>query len=273
MRSASFGSFLPYWTTLQVAVRPSGSLSTPQVVVIVLKDGTLAVGLRVRGLETYGVSKAQINAHTQALREGLCALPPDGYLQAIFESGLSCDAVFERFGQQSAAAPYPLLQRGRHARRIALQQKPDLTRCQITYWVGWKKALAALVPGPKRWIGSRRPTLGADGAAKVRLAAQQLVDVAVRVMDTLATEGLSMRFLQEAEMLADCHRAINPTAPKAFKPQSSWDQRTICATTKLARRCCCAVPASPYSSLWGRCAATTPSCCLVVRRACFGHWG
>jgi hypothetical protein len=222
MRSASFGQFLPYWTTLQVSVRPSADLPTRHVAVLVLKDGTLTLGLRVRGLDIYGASCAEINAYTATLCEALGTLPPDGYLQAVFESGLGFESVLERFASQNTSTPYPLLRSGRAARLAGLRRHPALRRCQITYWVGWKKALGSLVP-KKTWRSSRAPNKGGDlggsqGALKVRLATEQLADTAQRLMDILASCGLSIRFLSESEILADCHRAINPTAPASLRP-------------------------------------------------------
>jgi hypothetical protein len=230
-RVGAFGSYLPYWTTLSVAVRPNTLLGQRPAAVLVLKDGTLVLGLRSAGLDIYGLDNGALNVQAQQLSEALCTLPPHTYLQTVFETGLPYDAMLEKFAAQGRAASHPLLRRGRAARYAMLQQATDLSRCEITHWIGWKGALqqagqaqlssvGSVLQGLGQAVGLSRSGLSEQALSPkaVQTATQLLVLAAERFVQALGGMQLRLQLLDEQQLLAACHRAINPTASAGLRP-------------------------------------------------------
>ncbi|HET6343398.1 MAG TPA: hypothetical protein VFH51_00645 [Myxococcota bacterium] len=206
---------VPYWTTLAPTVKPHPLLPGATAPVLVLKDGTLAMGLRISGIDQYAASDGQLNAMSAVLSRALEGLPSDAYVQAVFESGAPFGKLLERFGGLSAASSSEVLRAGRRRRYEALADCNLLTRCEITYWVGWRGALEALTGGFKGWLKS---VSGKSHLELVRQGTQVLADATTRFAEGLRAGGLGVEVLQEVELLAACHRALNPTVHHKFPP-------------------------------------------------------
>jgi hypothetical protein len=224
---SSFAAELPYWTSLAVPVRPSEALPNRDLSVLVLKDGTLAVGLAVGGLDIYGMEADPLERHSQVIARALRELPVDGYLQAVFEAGQPFDQLLGNFAAPRPQTSHSLLRRGRQARHADLLERHRHSRCALTYWLGWRQALSGLTDAPQGKAASFWQRLSRSAAASatgpealrlVHMATQQLADVVGRFVVALSSSGLQLRVLNETELLAACHRQINPGLQASLGP-------------------------------------------------------
>lgn len=201
---------VPYWNTATIALRDGKKLP-----VVVLKDGSMAVGLNIHGLDVYGSDNEELDRHAQRITEALNSLPEGAYLQAVFESGLSFAPLIEKFSKQTTGA-FPFFAVGRAVQTANFRQCPSITRCAITYWLGLHQILAFLegaqLPLFDRILRRVRlsGTVRMTDTERVRKAAHLLQDAMDGFTRHLRGMGMGFELLDEAQIVAACHRSINP---------------------------------------------------------------
>jgi hypothetical protein len=161
------------------------------------------MGLRVHGRDVHSASHAEINAIADRFVDALNAIPPDGYLQAVFETGDHYDDLADAYEARSAADSHPLLRRSRKLRGAICREEGRGKKPRITYWLGWRKALPA--------AGLKFSSLQEITKERVHNAGQALANVVEVFCDAMAEADIDLEFLDEHDILVDLHRALNPS--------------------------------------------------------------
>ncbi|MBI1944657.1 MAG: ATP-binding protein [Deltaproteobacteria bacterium] len=216
MSAPPLSHWLPYWATrtIEVAGQP--------LAILVLVDGTVAVGLASSGADVFAADNARLNRCATALRRALNALPPDAFLQCEWHTGLPWDDVIDAYEARrpraAAKETARLLAEQRRARAAALRGDAALTRGRLVYFVGLSRALG-LLGGHRAGLLSRLLSRAKDPQlvtpADLERAAERVADIAARVRDELASTGALLTPLDEPALLAELHRAINPASSQA----------------------------------------------------------
>lgn len=208
----SFGRRLPYWTSRTVDV-PNGELA-----VMIMKDWTIYAGLRVEGVDLYCSPTHELNRIAQVMRDALTTLPVDAYVQTRFESGLSWEASVKAFEDEDSGAAHPILREARRRRAKQIREDSDLTRTQLTYYVGLRNVVGALLPHtakPRRLFQTRPHPSDVKAQALLR-GADRLYNTLRTFMTAIAAAGVRLEILSEEELLDDAHRAINPSSSSIY---------------------------------------------------------
>ena len=186
-RSQPLGRRLPWWVTRTIGTT-LGDLPC-----MVMKDGTLASGLRISGLDHYCAGNSAINRTAAALRGALNVLPSHGYLQAVFETGFSFAPLLNRYTRADHSTAHPVMREARKRRAAMLASAPGLSGSQLTYYLGHRKALGLLAshrtkPGGGL-LGARRKHPSQVTAELVINAGEELAYTVAQVVDRLRKEG------------------------------------------------------------------------------------
>ena len=219
MNAPPLAHWLPYWAIRTVIVAGDA------VTVMVMVDGSLVVGFESSGVDVFAADNARLNRNASSLRRALNSLPADAFLQCEWHTGLSSDDLIAAFeerlpSQRAGEAARRVLTEQRRARAAALRQDAALARGRIVYFVGQSKALGLL--GPHRQGGlsgllSRRKSPQEVGPAHFQAGVERIAEVAARVREELTTMGATLRPLDEAALLAEVHRALNPITSRRAK--------------------------------------------------------
>jgi hypothetical protein len=205
-RDHASDEWCPYWA---VRTLPTRRFPLP---VVLMKDGTLCMGLRVHGLDTHSMQRAQLEGIAGRLGSALKTIPPDGYVQAVFETGDDYAELIQDYRTRSAPDSHSLLRRSRELRGQACEAASRGLKPRLTYWLGWKCAL--------RGVDVSKKASNAELLTIKRLlrAAQGLADFVDNFVQGLAGAELTSEFLDESGLLDELHRAVNPTLWRETKP-------------------------------------------------------
>ncbi|MEL6196026.1 MAG: hypothetical protein AAFQ77_03120 [Myxococcota bacterium] len=227
MSAPSLPSRLPYWVTRTVDTQ-EGSVS-----IVVLKDGTIAMGARVQGVDIYTKPNSTLNQVTRGIRDALNALPSNAYLQTIYESGHSWRPLVRDYFN-AFKVENPILAEARRRRAQMLASDEHLTRTRITFYLGLRHALGALLqhsnPAASKSLLTKLFGRSGKDAASIRAselhrAALELRSTAHQLFDTLASVGLIHRELNESELIDDIFTALNPASRRLFQPPTIIETR------------------------------------------------
>ncbi|MCC7075073.1 MAG: ATP-binding protein [Deltaproteobacteria bacterium] len=215
MSAPPFSHWLPYWATRTVDV------AGQPLALLVLVDGTVAIGLASTGADVFAADNARLNRCATALRRALNALPPDAFLQCEWHTGLPWDdviAAYEaRHPRAAAKETARILAEQRRARATTLRQDAALARGRLVYFVGLSRALG-LLGGHRAGFVARLLSRAKDPQlvtqTDLERAAERVAEIAARVRDELASTGAHLTPLDEPALLAELHRAINPLSSR-----------------------------------------------------------
>ncbi|MFC1609854.1 VirB4 family type IV secretion system protein [Myxococcota bacterium] len=217
-RAESFAKRLPWWATRTVDISSGESLAC-----LISKDGSIAAGLQVRGLDVYCSENAELNGVARGLRDVLNALPANGYLQAIFETGGSFKPLLRAYANlDTQTRAHPIMGEARLRRIKMLARDTSLSRTRIVYWVGLRRALGNLLshlskPTRLRFFGTSKHPSEVTGNM-VRRASEELFALVNQIVDLLRGVGIRASVFDEMDIAAECHRAINPSSSKLVGP-------------------------------------------------------
>jgi hypothetical protein len=192
---------------------------------LILKDGTACVAMEVNGLDISTVEHSFTNEVAQAVGAALDVLPPNAYLQAIFQSGYSYEHLLEAFGRQQHADAHPLLKEARQARVRKYLDDDFLSRPRITYWLGIRQALRVTEKLP--WLDRVVLTAFSSASAIVQKpltaeGVQEVGNALARVRASFVAQlervGLHTRLLSESDMALEIHEALNPAKARYLSP-------------------------------------------------------
>jgi len=203
----SFSKHLPYAFSLS---SEEGWPDGQAVGLLVLKDGHIALGLEVLSAPHLSASNAELNALGATWAQWLRQIPSSMYLQTVVERGTSWATTLEHFAERGGESE-PILKTGRRR---------------------WADHLAQTSPGQDpltggrvvHWLGCEAPVFDQYASSAPEQAGQAISELqrqAVRMMAALESHHVRLRFLSENEVLAECHRAINPTASADLSPPTA----------------------------------------------------
>ncbi len=209
----SLAEALPYYGLYTIPTRQRWPFS-----MVALKDGTVSAGFRMRPFDTFGLSAHERNQIADSLLEGLHALPPDVFLQVVFETGDDYEDLIAAFGNRSAPESHPLLRRSRKIRADACRTVSAGTKPRITWWLGWRGALCVDERFAKRW---RKALKNRFTKQRIFNAGQALADVCEEFFERVTLGNVAAEPLAEADVLADLHRAVSPNRYRDTAPPFS----------------------------------------------------
>jgi len=88
----SLASRLPFWVTRRVKTSKGSTVD-----VLILKDGTMVIGLLVNGLDVFTKVDGVLNRISGNLKDAVNTLPSGFFVQAIFENGLDYKDIIEQY--------------------------------------------------------------------------------------------------------------------------------------------------------------------------------
>ena len=198
----SFAEALPYYGAYTIPTRQRWPFS-----LVALKDGTVAAGFRVQPFDTFGLSAHDCNQVAEALLEGLHALPPDVFLQVVFETGDDYGDLIDAFARRSDPRSHPLLRRSRQIRADACRAVSAGSKPRITWWLGWRGALCVDERFARRY---RKALTNRFTKERILNAGQALADVCEEFFDRVTLGNLVAEPLAEGDIVADLHRVVSP---------------------------------------------------------------
>lgn len=216
-RAQSLAGALPFWNVLRVPDAWLGDAiahtSEQGLACLLLKDGTVAVGIRLAPFDAYGANDDGLDLHAHTLRQALANLPDGAFWQTIFAAGFPIDETLEAFANAGHDGSQNILVQGRRQRRDALAHNPSIGRVKITHWFGQRRLLKQM-SGRGRAADIERNT-----AIGVRHC-KQFLQALAPVLTTLKQAGLRPVALSERDIVRACSTGVyGPTAPPINAPR------------------------------------------------------
>ena len=228
-RRASLAERLPYWAVLE---QETGDVEHTRAAFVVLKDGSLALGLSSPGLDLTGADVGRVEALAAQWGRALSVLPSGGYLQADFETGGDYGALVAAFASSGHSQAHPLLVRGRAEQARVLRGRSDVVRARLTYWFGLRGRLQAQLRAAGEAAGS------AALQAALQASCVELWGCVADARAALAAGGLATEVLDAAAIERRLLAACAPSAQRARRPggphaavQTEADQRPTLVPT------------------------------------------
>ncbi|MFH1810563.1 MAG: hypothetical protein ABIJ09_17610 [Pseudomonadota bacterium] len=216
-KEAPLASRLPWWVSRTVPT------SLGPLPVLVLKDGTMAVGLTVQGIDVYASDNAVLNRNASVLKDSLNILPAGCFLQAIFETGFDFEPLLRRYESMPGSGTSPIVKEARRRRVRMLRADSWLSGTRISYWLGLSGALGRLAshtskPGFLSLLGQGRRHPSQLKLEHVTSGAVKLAGVVQQFRDSLDTMGVATALMSESAMLAELFRQLNPGTSRLVGP-------------------------------------------------------
>ena len=220
--TAPFAHYLPYWTTREVTV---GSVD---VAVLVLVDGTLALGFEVSGTDLFSADNEALNRQADSFRRALNYLDSNAYLQADWTTDGDWSDVIDAYSKRGTGA-HPVLARQRVERTKQLKDDKGLRRGRLIYWFGLRKALPVTSSQVGTGIFSSLKSLfgSKQGALTDHLFEKQVIALSAmanRVLQELSGSGMRFAPLPESALLREAFCAINPVSASTQGPRLEFSE-------------------------------------------------